>query len=368
MDYMQQVLYLPLVHRCHGDDLLCQHVQAMSGYGCLLDGALDHESPYYRRLQKVHGVLGEKTAFAGCGEQVAGTAHPLQAAGHRLGRFYLHHQVHRSDVDAKLQGGCGYYGGQLALFQLLLYLVPFLSRERAVMGAHHLTARQVVEAHCEFFGQGPVANEHQGGTVLPDHVQKSGNQRVPRRIARHVPEVLDGTDNLEVHLPPPANVQYLHPSWYHRSPLEGLQLVVAAEKASHLPQRTHGGRKPHALKRLPREFLQPLQGKGEVYAPLVRRKGMHLIYDDVADGGQDASGLRRGEEQVEGFRGGNENVRGPAYHSGTDVGGGISGAYLYGDGRPFFVPHLGRFVGDALQWHLEVAVYVVVQGFERRNV
>jgi hypothetical protein len=126
-DYVQQVLYLPLIYGNHGDDLLGQHVQTAPGYGCLLDGALGHEPSYDRRLQKVNGMLGEKTAFAGRGEQVTGTAHPLQAAGHRLGGLYLHHQVHRSDVDAELQGGRGYDGGQLALFQSLLYLVPFLS-------------------------------------------------------------------------------------------------------------------------------------------------------------------------------------------------------------------------------------------------
>jgi hypothetical protein len=232
------------------------------------------------------------------------------------------------------------------------------------MGAHHLTARQVVEAHSQFLGQGPVADENQGGTVLPDRVQKPGYQRVPSRIAGHVSGVLDRADDLEVHLPPSADVQHLHFSRHHRSPLEGPELVVAAEEAGHLVQRAHGGRKPHALERLSGEFLQPLQGKREVYAPLVRRQRVHLVYDDVADGGQDASGLWGGEEQVQGLRSGDEDMRRPSYHGGTDVRGGISGAYLHGDGRPFFVPHLVRFVGDTLQGHLEVSVYIVVQGFQ----
>ena len=69
---------------------------------------------------------------------MAGAADPLQAAGHRLRRLDLDHQVDGPHVDAQLQRGGGDQARQLPGLQQLLDDRPLLVRERPMVGAGNL--------------------------------------------------------------------------------------------------------------------------------------------------------------------------------------------------------------------------------------
>ena len=61
-------------------------------------------------------------------------------------------------------------------------------------------------------------------------------------------------------------------------------------------------------------------------AALVVGDGMDLVDDDGADAAEIFAGLAGGEEEVERFRRGNEDMRRVAQHGGTIFGGGVAGA------------------------------------------
>ena len=69
----------------------------------LLDLAFAHPPRDDRALEQVAAVFGEDPAFRDLAEAVAGAADPLQAAGDRLRRLDLDHEVDGAHVDAELR-------------------------------------------------------------------------------------------------------------------------------------------------------------------------------------------------------------------------------------------------------------------------
>ena len=82
--------------------------------------------------------LGKIRPFETSPERVAGAADPLQAAGDRLRRLDLDHQVDGAHVDAELQRGGRDQAGQLPGLEQLLDHRALLVGERAVVGAGDL--------------------------------------------------------------------------------------------------------------------------------------------------------------------------------------------------------------------------------------
>ena len=116
----------------HG--LLGQDVQRVGRDGERLDLAGQHPLHRDGRVQQVRPVLGEQDALGDLADLVPGTAHPLQAAGHRRRGLHLHHQVHGTHVDAQFQAGGGHHAAQPAGLQVVLDQGPLVLGHRAVVG------------------------------------------------------------------------------------------------------------------------------------------------------------------------------------------------------------------------------------------
>src|ERR1019366_4023816 len=89
------------------------------------------------------------------------------------------------------------------------------------------------------------------------------------------------------------------------------------------------GGEADALQPAAAQCFQAFQGEGEVAAALVRDKGVNFIEHDGIDGAQ---GFARvgSEQEVDGFRRGDQDIGGVAGEAGALTGGGVAGAY--GDG------------------------------------
>ena len=111
------------------DDLLGKDVERVAGHDGRLDAALAHELDHDRRLEQVRAELGEDAALGDVAEVVAGAPDPLQAAGDRLGRLDLQHEVDRAHVDAELETGGGHQARQLARLEHLLDDEALLARQ-----------------------------------------------------------------------------------------------------------------------------------------------------------------------------------------------------------------------------------------------
>jgi hypothetical protein len=113
--------------------------------------------------------------------------------------------------------------------------------------------------------------------------------------------------------------------------------------------------------------FEALEAKGEVGATLVAAEGVDFVDDDAAKGVEHVAGARAGEEQIERLGGGDEDMRRVLEHLGAGGRGGVAGA----DGNAQGGQGVALLAGggaDAVEWDAQVALDVVVEGFERREV
>ena len=166
-----QVVDAPLVDRARGDDLLREHVERVARVAHLLDEALAHAPHDDRGLEQVAAVLREDLAGARLADLVPGPADALDATRDRTGRLDEHDEVDGAHVDAELEAGRGDDAAQPALLQLGLDLHALLARQRPVVRAHELLARELVEARREPFGEPARVAEHDRGAVRADQLE-----------------------------------------------------------------------------------------------------------------------------------------------------------------------------------------------------
>lgn len=95
-------------------------------------------------------------------------------------------------------------------------------------------------------------------------------------------------------------------------------------------------------------------------------QGMDLVDDDGFYGAE-GLGCLRGEEQVKGFRGGDEDVRGLAAEAGSLALGSVAGADADGGFVKRDAPTAGH-VGDSGQWRAQVTLHIHSKSFKGRDV
>lgn len=250
-------------------------------------------------------------------------------------------------------------GAQPARPQVGLDGLARLPGDGPVVGAGKVLPGQGVEAPSQGLGAGPVGHEADGRAVRPHVAQDQGGDRVPHRVPRQVAEVRDRH----------AHAQCQRP-W--RAAVDDLDGVAAPQEGGDRRQGALGRGQPDPLRDAPAgradaEALQPLQGERQVGPALAAGQGVDLIDDDRLDGGQRGQRPRRGQEEEQRLRGGDQDVRGEAQLPPPRGGGRVARAH--GDrGQADGLPAQRGRGGDARQRRLQVAVDVVVQGLQRREV
>ncbi len=188
----------PLPLAAQGRDLLGQHVQRVAGHAEWLQLAAQHAPGDDRALQQVAPELRVDTPAAHLPDPVPGAAHPLQPAGHRARGLDQQHPVHRAHVDAHLQRAGGDDGADAAALEPVLDLGALLVGDAAVMGAHQLLPRQLVEALAQALAQAAAVDEDDGRSAGADLLQQRGVDGRPHplllRRSAHLPAVELGQD------------------------------------------------------------------------------------------------------------------------------------------------------------------------------
>ncbi len=141
----------------------------------------------------------------------------------------------------------------------------------------------------------------------------------------------------------------------------------AHQEPGHQLDRLLRGRQPDARQRPARQRVEPLQRQGEMAAALVAGQRVDLVDDGGSHRRQHASPRFRGEQHVQRFGRGHQDVRG-AFAQRAALGlGGVAGAHGGADlGHRQAEP--GEFVRDAGQRRLEIDADVVGQRLERRDI
>ena len=155
-------------------------------------------------------------------------------------------------------------------------------------------------------GHPPGVHEHQGRLVL-EHV---GGDRV-----EDLAHLLGGDHRLElarreldrqVEL---TLVALVHHHAARRSVRKGPSRPAASKESGDRLDRTLGGREADAGRALVAERLEPLEGEGQVRAPLVPRDRVDLVDDHRPDAPQHVATSLGGDQQVERLGRGDEQVR-----------------------------------------------------------
>ena len=163
----EQAIDGPWLHRDHGHDLLCQHVERIARVARRLDATLVHGARHRRACEQIAAVLREDHALARGANVVAGAADALHAARDRRRRFDLHDEVDRAHVDPELERRGRDERAQLAGLEGVLDLDPLLARDRSVVRAHERLAGELVQGAGEPLRQAPAVDEQQRRLVRP---------------------------------------------------------------------------------------------------------------------------------------------------------------------------------------------------------
>jgi len=247
---------------------------------------------------------------------MARAADALEARGDGARRAEQAGEIHGAHVDAQLEGGGRHHHGELAGLEPLLGREAALAAQAAVMGGHAVLSQALGEVQGHALDEPSRVHEDEGGAVRAGQLGHAIVDLAPLLVGAHRPQLVAQHFHGEVEVAPLAHV--------HEG---GEGTPRAHEEARRRLDRTDGGREPDALgagqAARGDEVLEPLEGESQVRAPLVARHRVDLVHDHRAGGGQASAAGLGGEQDVEGLRGGHENVRRPLGALAALRGGGV---------------------------------------------
>ena len=94
-------------------------------------------------------------------------------------------QVHRADVDAKLERSGRHHGAQLAALQAGFRFQTQRPRQASVMRQNNAGPKALRKVMGHALGQTPGVDENQRGAALADQLGQAIVDFVPHLIARH---------------------------------------------------------------------------------------------------------------------------------------------------------------------------------------
>ena len=321
---------LRLVRGNHGDDELRQHVERVLHDVRGFDVSRSHRFEDRQLLQRVVTEGRDEDSPAHRVERVARAADALQRRRHALGTLELHHLVHRPDVDAQLEGTRRDERAQLARLELSLEQVTTFPRERPVVRQRDLAPGESVHPRRHLLGLSPVVDEDERRSRAPDPLQHQWSDGRPDG-AVDVREVFDRRHGRYLHL-------FHQPAIDDRHGAEARLLVrqrrvASAQEPADLVQRTLRRRETDALRWGGRHHAQTFEREGEVGAALRSGDGVNLVDDHRPERAEHRASADAGEQDVQRFRRGDQDVRRLAQHPRPRRRTGVAGAHRHSDLR-----------------------------------
>ena len=361
-----QVVLGPLLARRLRHDLLRQHVERRDGLHDAVE-ASPADGPHQRSaLDQLVARGGEDAPLRAHAERVSGAADALQERRDATRRPHLAHEVDRADVDAELERGGGDERAQFAVLEPLLQPQPALLGEAAVVARDVLLAEPLRELMRHALRHPPRVHEHEGGAMSGDQLGDAVVDLAPLLRRRDRTQLAPGYLDREVDVALMAEVD----DGAVRFAL-GVDTVATDEERGDLLDRPLRRRQPDAGGPIPAvrgdDVVEARGGQREVAAAPVTRERVDLVDDERADVVQRRAAALGGDHQVQRLGRGDEDMRRAAddrlplglrrvaaAHGSAD------------DGQ--VVAHLDGDLPDLLERLLEVAVDVVAERLQRRDV
>ena len=204
------------------------------------------------------------------------------------------------------------------------------------------------------FRQAASIDEDQGGVVLFHQGRQAPINLFPHLVGHDRAQGRLG--DRQAHVPLPLVAAVDNPA----GPL-------VAQKPGHRLDRLLGCGKANAHRRASAQRVQARQRQQQMSPALGPGHGVNLIDDDAAHAGQHGPSGLGGEQDEQGFRRGDQDVRRSAAHLIPLAGRGIAGAHRCGQR---LVENAGglQLLRDSRQRRLQVIVNIGGQGLQRGNV
>ena len=271
-------------------------------------------------------------------------------------RTELAHQVDLADVDAEFERGGRDQRSQPPLLEALLGLQSVFARQTAVMGGHRVLAQALRQRGGRALRQTPGVHEDQRSAMFVDQLFQAVVDLAPHLVRHHRLQRRAGHLDAQVTIAHMAGVDQ-----------GAVRVAGAGQIARHGLKGFLRGGQADAHRGLRRQSREALERQGEMRPALVAGKRVDFIHDHAAHRSQHRAARLRGEQQVERFGRGDQDVRRVALHRRALRRRSIAGAYL-GAYRHIRQAVLQQGVADAVQRQFEILVDVVRQGLERRDV
>ncbi len=240
-------------------------------------------------------------------DRMAGAPDPLQQAGDRPRRTQLADEIDIADVDAELER-CGRdQGAKLAEFQTLLGGEAMLLRHAAVMGRHGRLAEPFGECAGHALRHAARVDEDQGGAMGLDQLLQLVIDAEPGFRRHHGFQRLARDLDHQFAVALVAGIDDAH---LGRTALR----ARAGEQVHHRVDRLLRRRETDAQELVAAECRETFERERQMHAALVPGHGVNFVDDHPARGLQHLPAGYRAEQDVEGFRRGDDDMRRPLRH------------------------------------------------------
>ena len=223
---------------------------------------------------------------------------------------------------------------------------------------------QLVEAQRQSLGESPAVDEHDRRVVLADEAEHLRVERGPDRMLGGVAGALyvgHRLGRLLLRRQLDAQVQLLA-----HAGVDDAHLAVASDEAPDLLERPLRGRERDALRVVLAQIGESLERERQVSPSFGCCDCVHLVDDHGLDAGQQLARARR-EHQIEAFRRRDEDVGRRAQHAPALLRRGVARTHRDARRSQMHAAGGGRRP-DARERHAEIALDVVVERLERRDV
>ena len=293
----EQIVLADLLASRPRDDLLREDVERMLGQSRLLEPSLAQAAHDGGAFDQLVAREREEPRLGHPAPLVARPSDALQGDGEVVRRIELHHEVHRSDVDAQLQRGRRHHCLRRAALQLLLGGEADGPREAAVMGGHLIFSEPLGEGVGDALDLPAGVHEDEGGCVLPGEVRDPIAYLVALLLRGDRRQIGPRHLDADVELPSAADVD---DRAARRAVLPDARR--ADQEAGDLLDRPLRGGKPDADRPRGAQRLEALEAERQVRAALVARHRVDLVHDHRPRRAQQLASALAGEEHEERFR------------------------------------------------------------------
>ncbi len=350
----------PFLRRHLGDDLLRQHVERLLRDAEPVELAAADAVEQSGAFDQLVAREREEPSLGRAVDGVAGAADALQEAGDRARRGKLADEIDLADIDAELERGGGDQRLQAAVLQPLLGREALLLGEAAVMRRDMRGADAVGELAGDALGHAPRVDEDQGRAVLGDEGGEAIIDLGPD-LRRHHRFERRGR-HLEPEIARPAMAGIDDPAGRRRALRSGTDQELR-DRLDRLLRR----READAQQLVAAQRRQTLERHSEMGAALVRRHGMDLVDDHRPRRLQHGAAGFRAEQDVERFRGGDDDMRRAAPCTGALALRRVAGAHPAADLDLGQAPR-AQLRTDPGERRFEVLLDVVGERLKRRDI